>query len=249
MEKDFQVATADSTPLPECSKCHQTFPLTSKYFRPTRSGNFRTSCRECTRKYNNQYYQGNRDSILEQKAQDRLDRPEFYAEQNRKHKEDPIEKAVRAKKYREENPEKVKAQLGDWRRRNPVHIKTYSAEYYIENKDKILVRKRSTYRKNPTVYILIGKKSKATRRAQKRQAGGNFTKSDLLRMYDEQEQRCAYCGTAIYWGVLHDIHIDHVLPLSRGGSNNPDNLALTCADCNLAKRNYLLDEWLITRGW
>jgi 5-methylcytosine-specific restriction endonuclease McrA len=42
---------------------------------------------------------------------------------------------------------------------------------------------------------------------------------------------CAYCGTALgqSW------HWDHVIPLSRGGTNWPSNLRPACPDCNQRK--------------
>lgn len=64
-------------------------------------------------------------------------------------------------------------------------------------------------------------------------------------LYAEQEGRCAYCGITLH----NDFHLDHVIPLNRSGSNNPDNLACTCAFCNLSKRDKLLDEWMGDRGW
>ena len=36
---------------------------------------------------------------------------------------------------------------------------------------------------------------------------------------------------------------DHVVPLSRGGSNNPDNLVACCIPCNSSKSDRLLSEW------
>jgi 5-methylcytosine-specific restriction endonuclease McrA len=41
--------------------------------------------------------------------------------------------------------------------------------------------------------------------------------------------------------------IDHKLPLSRGGSNYPDNLQLLCKSCNDSKSARTMDEWLQTR--
>jgi len=35
---------------------------------------------------------------------------------------------------------------------------------------------------------------------------------------------------------------DHVLPHSRGGTNNLDNLVLTCGPCNFGRMNYTLEE-------
>ena len=44
--------------------------------------------------------------------------------------------------------------------------------------------------------------------------------------------RCHYCGrTAAETGL----HIDHVVPLAQGGTNDPGNLVVACKDCNLGK--------------
>ena len=52
------------------------------------------------------------------------------------------------------------------------------------------------------------------------------------RMYRKQRQRCQYCG----WQYDIDaLHIDHMTPVDRGGANNPSNLQLLCAPCNLRK--------------
>ncbi len=52
-------------------------------------------------------------------------------------------------------------------------------------------------------------------------------------------RRCVYCGD-----VEGPFHIDHLFPVSRGGSNNPNNLVLACAPCNLAKGDKTLAEWV-----
>ncbi len=36
---------------------------------------------------------------------------------------------------------------------------------------------------------------------------------------------------------LDDLHIDHVVPVSRGGLTEPENLQTLCAPCNLRKGN------------
>jgi 5-methylcytosine-specific restriction endonuclease McrA len=49
---------------------------------------------------------------------------------------------------------------------------------------------------------------------------------------------CRYCGTTTGTFV-----IDHIYPLSRGGGNVLENLALACEPCNLSKGAKTLDEW------
>lgn len=37
---------------------------------------------------------------------------------------------------------------------------------------------------------------------------------------------------------LHLLHVDHIVPFSKGGPTTLDNLQLLCASCNLAKGNH-----------
>lgn len=53
------------------------------------------------------------------------------------------------------------------------------------------------------------------------------------------EFRCAYCGTA---AEAADLHVDHIVPTSRGGTDEITNLITACSSCNLGKSNKLLDE-------
>jgi hypothetical protein len=45
---------------------------------------------------------------------------------------------------------------------------------------------------------------------------------------------CYYCGTPAALG-LKVLHVDHVIPVSLGGTNDPWNLVAACWDCNLGK--------------
>ena len=46
--------------------------------------------------------------------------------------------------------------------------------------------------------------------------------------------RCAYCGRLV--GV-ENLTLDHVVPMSKGGSNSIENVTLACLECNLRKAN------------
>lgn len=45
---------------------------------------------------------------------------------------------------------------------------------------------------------------------------------------------CEYCHTSERWQYV-SFTIDHIVPLSRGGTDEPDNLALSCFHCNRKK--------------
>lgn len=50
---------------------------------------------------------------------------------------------------------------------------------------------------------------------------------------------CRYCG-----GPAVPLHIDHVVPVSRGGATTLRNLVVACRKCNLAKGAKLVTEWV-----
>ena len=76
------------------------------------------------------------------------------------------------------------------------------------------------------------------RRAQRLGAGGTHTVGDIRQLFEVQHGECQYCGQVLSQGW----HVDHVVPLCRGGSDNVDNLALTCPRCNMKKGRKLLGE-------
>lgn len=47
---------------------------------------------------------------------------------------------------------------------------------------------------------------------------------------------CYYCGIPAAMGIKQ-LHIDHVIPVSLGGTNDPWNLVAACWDCNAGKSN------------
>jgi 5-methylcytosine-specific restriction endonuclease McrA len=67
----------------------------------------------------------------------------------------------------------------------------------------------------------------------------------VLRILAESEYRCPYCGEQIQGAAFH---VDHKIPLRRGGDDSLANLQPVCADCNSAKGNLTHEEFLIERG-
>lgn len=52
------------------------------------------------------------------------------------------------------------------------------------------------------------------------------------------EGACAYCGSD-----AGPFEIDHIYPWSRGGTNDRENLILSCRPCNRSKGAKLPEEW------
>ena len=80
------------------------------------------------------------------------------------------------------------------------------------------------------------------RRVLKRNADNkNKITSDVIsRIIKKYNGKCAYCGEK----CITKYHIDHKTPLSRGGGNEFDNLALSCPRCNLSKNDKTDGEYI-----
>jgi 5-methylcytosine-specific restriction endonuclease McrA len=57
--------------------------------------------------------------------------------------------------------------------------------------------------------------------------------------------RCHLCGKKCR---PHDIHLDHLVPISRGGSHDESNLRVACAACNVSKQARPMGEQLMLIG-
>ncbi len=57
-------------------------------------------------------------------------------------------------------------------------------------------------------------------------------------IFERDGYECNYCG------ATEDLAVDHVVPLSKGGTNDPENLTPACKPCNSSKGDRLIEEWL-----
>lgn len=107
--------------------------------------------------------------------------------------------------------------------------------WYANNRERGIERTRQWRKKNkpdrrPEVH---------RRNALKRAAAGSFSKEDILFILTLQNFLCRYCGI----DISLKYSIDHIIPLSRGGTNWPWNIALACPRCNFSKGPKLPDEF------
>ena len=62
-----------------------------------------------------------------------------------------------------------------------------------------------------------------------------YISAALRRLVEERAKgRCEYCLLHVD-DVYHAHHVDHVIAEKHGGQTSTDNLALSCAECNLRK--------------
>lgn len=144
---------------------------------------------------------------------------------------DPQPKQLAAKRYRERHPHRIK----EARVRMAEQRRQRWQAYYLEHREALLERARRRAKTNRDTARI----REHRRRVRKMSAKGQFTSKDIQALFASQRGLCVYCQADLRLGQ----HIDHIIPLSRGGLNHPSNLQLLCPTCNIRKSNLLPEEF------
>ena len=219
-----------------CAGC-KVWRLVSE-FSPARakSGDgYRARCRPCA----NEQARAERAAKLEhyrQTARDYLaSRREESNEYQREWRNKNREK-VRAsgRAYKTANREKI---LADMRERRIADLEKYRARgrwHYHNNREKRRIYSRA--------YLKAHRDKAAAwfnaRRARKKAAEGSHTEAEWLALKEQYSHTCLRCGKRSPETTLTR---DHVVPLTKGGSDWITNIQPLCAVCNSSKGNKATD--------
>lgn len=139
------------------------------------------------------------------------------------------------KAYRAKNSDKEKARAKAWYLANKERSRRKSREWLAANKERYAKATRRWREANRSAV----KVAKHRRRAKERGAEGFHTEYDLFCIFAMQDAQCNGCGKSLLISCTED----HIIPLSRGGSDWPDNIQLLCSWCNDSKGVKLMSEW------
>lgn len=64
-----------------------------------------------------------------------------------------------------------------------------------------------------------------------------LTPLEWLSIVEQFNHYCAYCGTR------HNLTMDHIVPISKGGKTTADNIVPACSSCNSSKQAEDVVEW------
>jgi 5-methylcytosine-specific restriction endonuclease McrA len=92
--------------------------------------------------------------------------------------------------------------------------------------------------KNDPSFIQKHNHASCNDRARKFGVDGSYTIQEWIDLQNDYGGRCAYCG------IKGKIEPDHIVPLSRDGSNSIDNIVPCCERCNDLKHNTPLLIWM-----
>jgi 5-methylcytosine-specific restriction endonuclease McrA len=167
-------------------------------------------------------YTANRDKILADSAARYAAHPEIAAARQKAH---PERCRANYARYVLANPEEVHLgacrRSAKWRKTHPETVRIGRTRWNRQHPEKVQLmhakRRLLKYDNTPLDEML--------------------TSTEWLAILAEANGHCAYCGKEA------KLTLDHVIPLSKGGKHNANNVVPACAHCNGSKGNKTLEEW------
>lgn len=145
-----------------------------------------------------------------------------------------------------EDPKKAAARAARWRAANPERTKAAKKKCYEAKKEHYLQKNREWHLANPGRGTQIAtewknrnrarfRATQAKRRARKKNASVPLTVEEqarILGIYAEARAMTELSG--------EPYHVDHIIPLAKGGLHHPDNLQVLRGITNLRKGTKIL---------
>jgi 5-methylcytosine-specific restriction endonuclease McrA len=123
---------------------------------------------------------------------------------------------ARSKLYYKNNKKKCILRVTIWQKKNSDKHKAYTSKYQKNNRDKY------------TIYYNV-------RKTLESKAGGSYTVIQWKSLCKKYSNKCLCCGKR------RKLTADHVIPVSKGGTSNIENIQPLCQPCNSSKGNKSTD--------
>ncbi len=193
-----------------CSKCKKEKPTTNEFFSKSKSQS--DGLYSYCKDCQNERYK------------------KYYADKKEHHQN-------RRKKYYKQNKEQQINYSKEYQKNHPERTKQIKKRHSIKRSEYIKARVKKWIAANPIHNRLI--------RQRVRLSGINYdslTLNELIEIYnlhktDNDLYICHYCHKALEFS---ETTIDHIIPISKGGSNSADNITIACLKCNAKKGDRIL---------
>src|SRR5690606_31916768 len=161
--------------------------------------------------------------------------PEKVRDQGRTYYREHREQVLaRTSAYHREHPDVQRRAWRDYKQRHRERllplVRERAARWRAQNRARDVAASSRWRKNNPERHKAIIWRRNAKLRALK----GSFTAEDWSALKARYDYRCLCCGRREPEIVLS---VDHVVPISLGGSNTIDNIQPLCKPCNSSKGN------------
>lgn len=229
--------------MKQCTKCGQTKPLGEFVKASKRPNGVSSHCKAC---HNAIYYQKHPRPKLRQLGPGDIKQCSKCSETKPIEQFDKVPdgdgyrsrcKVCRrsvSRAWKRRNGNRIKVYQKEWREAHPRYGKRWWAKMPETTREQYRKHKR---RQSKTDY---GRTYNVHRQHLRRTAerNGDVTPEWMQQLHKEQT-KCAYCGRSFCAEL--PATIDHVYPLSKGGTHTKDNIVLACQPCNSTKNDRIID--------
>lgn len=145
------------------------------------------------------------------------------------------------KAYRAANKDELRRKSSEYRQKTKPAIRARAKRYRRENLEKVRAQYSTWAKENPE----SNRVRVQNRRARRIANGGILSKGLVKRLFVLQRGKCPCCGKSLGG----DYHLDHIVPLARGGSNSDTNMQLLKGVCNMQKHAKDPIDFMQERGF
>jgi 5-methylcytosine-specific restriction endonuclease McrA len=213
--------------MKRCSKCGESKTLEAFSKRHDTKDGLQPKCKACTKAYLSQHYAKNKAAHA------------AWMKTWRKANAEALAASARA--IYEANRELILAERAAYYEANAPKIRARVNAYAEANAELVKARGRAYVRNNPEKIAARNAKSHARRI----KAPGTYTADDVKALMALQRGLCVACHT----NIRSRYHVDHVVALARGGTNDRGNLQLLCPRCNLQKQAKHPIDFMQSKGF
>lgn len=227
-----------------CTKCFIEKQLSDFYKAKLGKYGLTAICKTCSNAATKIWNDNNKERVKENQRKYVAANREKVREKDRKYKHTHRELVnERSKIYKQTHPEKVKKYKDEHREQDNL----YHRIRYAENIEKERQRSKDKYIRDKVHVQEYNKNYHATHqglrqeykrkyRARRKNAEGYITKKEWDELLDRFNHTCLRCGRTDI-----KLTLDHVIPLTRGGSHTIDNAQPLCISCNSIKHTNIID--------
>jgi len=248
-----------------CSKCEQDKPIAEFSKAAREMDGLQRWCRPCMRAYNKRKYwedpekgrqrvkdyaDEHRDEVRKRYRRLYWANPEKYRQLSAANQRlnpdrvrayrlsywqmNKIQLSEKSRAHRDANPELYQQKDRNAHQRRLGTRRAYGKAYYHAHTEAMSLYRKEWNRRNPDRVF----EWKARRHAAK--LSTQVERINRAIVIERDGSACYICGKVL---ERHEITIDHVIPLSKGGSHTYDNLRVACRPCNSRKWNHLPGEY------
>lgn len=213
----------------KCSQCHKIKLISDFYFDQNKKTHKRAICNSCHEIQASGFLLVNIDEIPQSKKCLSCEQIKPISS----YRQSQFNKSI----YSNYCKECQKQMHKNWYENNKQKALDYTRKYRDAHREYIRDRSKRYNHQHPWAV----RASASNRRARIINAtDGSITPQNIQKLYLAQNGLCAYCGCDLQQASKH---LDHIVPLARGGDNTINNVQWTCPYCNMHKNMKTNEEW------